>query len=85
MLKDEKSIVEEGLEKSQNSCDNLHTQSQGQINEIKIYQDENVILCKEFYDLKSSWEIIRSETHGLEIKLENLSKIFLNLINAKKA
>ena len=78
MLRDEKKILEEELEKSQESNSNLASQLSMITQELEIQMNKNDILLVEVNDLKSSTKVLELEKSSLKTKLEDINKNISN-------
>ena len=74
MLKDEKKILEEELEKVQESSSNIDSQLSLLSQEIEIQKEKNDALTTENHELKAKVKILDLEKASLQTKLDDITQ-----------
>ena len=74
MLRDEKKILEEGLQVIQESCSNMTSQLSMLSQEIETQKEKNDALLIENHDLKANVKILELDNSSLKTKLEDITK-----------
>ena len=74
MLKDEKKLLEEELEKLQESFSNINSQLTLLSQEIETQKEKNDALVFEYHELKTKVKLIELDNRSLKTKLESITK-----------